>query len=49
MLLSLSRYRTIAYLDKLGENHDAQVIDWKSSIEQEMKSSKVISYFFLLK
>ena len=42
MQLSLSRHRTLAYLSKLGENHDARVIEWKSSIEQEMKSSKVL-------
>ena len=41
MLLSLSRYRTVVYLDKLGESHDAHVLNWKSIIEQEMKSSKV--------
>ena len=44
MLLSLSRYRTPAYL---CENHDVQVTDWKSNIEQEMKSSKSIISFFM--
>ena len=47
MLLSLSRHRTLAYLSKLGENHDTQVIEWKSSIEQEMKSSKVLFPFVM--
>ena len=38
MLLSMSRQRTLAYLDHLGKNHDAEVIEWKETLENSMNS-----------
>ena len=32
----MSRQRTLAYLDCLGENHDAEVIEWKETLENRM-------------
>ena len=32
LLICLSHKRTVAYLDKLGEKHDALVHGWKQSI-----------------
>ena len=36
MLLSISRQRTLVYLDRLGEKHDAEVIEWKENLERRM-------------
>ena len=51
MLLSLSRQRTLVYLDHLGEEYDADVIKWKQNILQYMESSKVfriIQYYMIM-
>ncbi len=40
--LSLSRQCTLTYLDEIGKEYDRPVLEWKSSIESEMKSLQVI-------
>ena len=42
MLLSLSRQSTLVYLNKIGQSYDADVLNWKESIENIMNSSQVL-------
>ena len=41
LLLCLSRHRTLTYLDKIGEKHDAKVLEWCANIEDTLRASKV--------
>lgn len=41
LLFCLSRHRTLTYLDKIGEKHDAKVLEWCGTIEDSLRASKV--------
>lgn len=39
LFLSLSHQRTLAYLDKLGDDFDAEVRRWKCSVEESLTTN----------
>ena len=45
---ALSRHRTLTYLDHIGEKHDAEVLRWRTNIEDTMTTSKVSAYTNLM-
>ena len=47
-ILSISRQSTLVYLDHLGEKYDADIMEWKQSIEQTMKVLRHHIFYTLL-
>ena len=43
LLLCLSRYRTLIYLDHVGETFDKEVVEWKDTVVNSMVASEVIT------
>ena len=35
LLVCLSHKRTVAYMDRLGENHDRAVLEWRQSVLEQ--------------